>query len=104
MNWRTAVLAASRCAAVVVFTADVGEMAVPCFHSVSRLVLAKITALYWLRLLSWFTSSVQSACTPCSDIHLTSAFCTMFAAASGGFLPPASAGPRLAWRGPAVRV
>ena len=28
------------------------EIAVPCFHSVSRLVLAKITALYWLRLLS----------------------------------------------------
>ena len=46
MNWRTAVLAASRCAPVVVFTADVGAMAVPCFHSVSRLVLAKITALY----------------------------------------------------------
>jgi hypothetical protein len=46
---------------VVVFTAEVGATAVPCFHRVSRLVLAKTTALYGLPMPGIrVTSSVQS--------------------------------------------
>src|SRR4051812_39259005 len=100
MYWRSATLPESRYAPVVVSTARVGLTAVPCFHRASRLLLAKITALYEFRLLIWLTSSVQSTVTPCSPIHLTMAFCSTFVGARGGFLPAARAGPRFAWRGP----
>src|SRR5437762_965973 len=68
-------------------------MAVPCFHSASRLVLMKMTALYVLfagvpkpanALPKASTSSVQSTATPTSPIHLMIAFCATFAAVSGG--------------------
>src|SRR5690349_21418154 len=105
MYCRKAVFAASRCAPVVVSTAAVGETAVPCFHIVSRLVLPNTTALYGLPIPGIrLTSSVQSTWTPTSPIHLIIVFCRMFAADSGGFNPGASAGPRCACLGPAVRV
>jgi hypothetical protein len=95
------------CALVEVLTASVGSICRPCAVSVSRLVLAKMTARYGCSrpgLVIHDTSSVQSAPTPSAASQRIKAFCTTFAGVSGGFRPGPSRGPRLAWRGPAVRV
>ena len=53
---------------MVVFTAEPGATAVPCFHKVSRLVLAKTTALYGLlRELETLDLIVESDRRPAAD-------------------------------------
>ncbi len=97
MYWRSAVLAESRCAPVVVLTAEVGATAVPCFHIVSRLVLRETTALYGLPMPGIrVTSSVQSTWTPTSPIHLIIAFCATCRGVRAGLMPAGRAGPRCA--------
>jgi hypothetical protein len=87
-----------------VLVPDARPIARPCAKRASRLLLAKITALYWLRFDSCVTSSVQSAAIPSAASQAISAFCTTWLLPSGGLRPPASRLPMLAWRGPAVRV
>jgi hypothetical protein len=118
MYWRSAVLAASRCVLLTRFVFVVSSIE-PCFHIVSRVGLMKITALYESSPDSWVTSSVMSTMMPSALSQVRSANCATLLEVTFGqlvvlgvqatklefcvFLPAVSAGPRWAWRGPAVR-
>jgi hypothetical protein len=75
---------------------------------VSAVTRARTTALYQKSragVESWVTPSVQSAVKPFFAPIFTRAFCNDVGVGERrGLSPVPSAGPRFAWRGPAVRV